>query len=616
MFDNTFRYNPDASQLPPDSSDLSFSPPRIRQKTFKRPTLTSSKANRSFRDELTLSDNPDPNISLSELSRNQKGGLSLVVDHQTLKYKYVIASKGISQQGWVTWTCCSRGCKAKVKTKVLPELVAKKQVKGKNCFFFKEPLSLTLDDFDIDGQKEVTHQCEPLTQADIFNMKISAKALEISAKMVAENPSRKLLRSEIIDQATASVQKSMPEPESPLRLKKLNIARKISRYLRKNGNEIEDITHENFQSYSFDGLFQEDKMKLDVEFARSTSNSMLLFYSMSVLSQLRSGKFHFLGDGTFPLGRGNIFEQVFIGLITNNDIDQIAFFVWMQRRRKEDYRKVLLWIRSKIGGPIRVMRICTDREIALYSAVSEIFEKTGENFCVFHAITNFKRRFEREGLSSLLPAKNRKSSTQNGCFTAHCWHCIQLCCYFPISFIGNFIDYLVHNVIVVLDPRLEERLKAVLLSIKMDFANNNELSWYHAMTVNGTAEYVDPTSNRIERMNGEIKTFLKNHVRGGRNISKIVGVKIWCDKQINQSMIFSNQAATQPDIFMRRRRLLILDLVDAIKTGPGPSQSMVDLIKIVDNRIWEFYGNKVQNANNDEFSYYSDDEDGIDSLQE
>ena len=481
LFESTFQYNPQASHIEPShntqNTDLSFSPPPIRKKLFKRPTLSNSKANGSFRNELSLSQNETDSLVLSELSRTQKGGLSLIVDHNNLKYKYVIASHGISQKGIVSWNCSSRKCKSKIKTKISPKLVKTSEVKGKKRFFFNDPTALKLDDFEIEQQIVVAHECEPLSTKDIFDLKISAKALEIAQKQNTENPTRKLLRSEILDQATDIVRKTMPEPTEPLKMKKLNMKRKISRCLQKNGSEVEDITHENFEEYNFDGMFQESEMRLDVSFAQQTNNAFLLFYSLSVLLKLGSGNFNFLGDGTFPLGKGNVFEQVFIGLISNKDVDQIAFFVWMKRRRKEDYRKVLLWIQNKIGTQIKVMRIVTDREIALYSALSEIFVNTGENRCCFHALQNFRRRFENEGLKSLMPAKNRKINTQNACFVSHCWHCVQFMCYFPIGFISNHIDFLVNNVINVLDPRLEEKLKTVLLSIKMDFSNDRELSW-------------------------------------------------------------------------------------------------------------------------------------------
>ena len=73
IFESTFQYNPEASKLESShntqntTADLSFSPPPIPKKAFKRPKLNKNKANGSFRNELSLSQN-ELNFNTSLLS--------------------------------------------------------------------------------------------------------------------------------------------------------------------------------------------------------------------------------------------------------------------------------------------------------------------------------------------------------------------------------------------------------------------------------------------------------------------------------------------------------------------------------------------------------------------
>ena len=334
LFEQTFSYNPPPSNIETErSTDLSFSPPRIKtppppppkkQKTLSRPIISEA-ANNSFQDDLDSTNLPASDLSLVELTRTQKGGLGAIFKQNNEQRRFVLASQGVSKAGIVTFNCCKRQCNTKIKTRIPINFVEKKTVNGKNRFHINDSQSLTKSSFCILQQINNDHQCEALTEKEIRQIKISNRAREITEKMIQDQPERKLLRSEILDLATDQVHEELGEPKSPLKIKKLNLARRVSRILKKSGDTIDDICVDNKKDYEFSDSFDNGGMKLDREFAKLTGNSFLLFYSIMVLQKLANEEFSIVMDGTFPLSRGGLYEQVAICLIANGKLTQIAF---------------------------------------------------------------------------------------------------------------------------------------------------------------------------------------------------------------------------------------------------------------------------------------------------
>ena len=595
MFSENFTYNP-----PVDQSTDNLTPPKKTRKPLKRILPTPCAANASVQNELEET-NP-PLFIITDITKTQKNGISLIIEQDQLKRKFVLASGGVSKKGVCTWNCVDRKCKSQVKTKFegnYSNFISEKMVNNKKRFVLNDPLKLEKGHLRPHEQKPVQHTCNPLSRKELYKIRIASEAISLTEQMVSENPVRKLLRSEILSAATDKVLDETNDPTSPLGIKKLNIARRISRCLKKNDKNEADIDEVNKETYEFSDYFQTGQTKLDVEFAKKTQNRFLLFYSFSILSLLATGDYSLIADGTFPMGRKGLYEQLYIGLIVSDKLQQVAFYCWMTHRKQSDYTEILNWVKAKIGGTMRVRAIVTDREVALYSSIRSVFEYEAEQRCCFHGLQNFRKRFHDQGLGELMPAKNKRVSSANETLVAHCWHAVQFAMYMPIGFVGFYIDYLIHRVISVLHYTLQAKLKAALLNIKMEFSNDPNLSWYHAMTKNGEAEYVDPTTNCLERLNGELKNFKRNNVRGRKNITVIAAMKEYIDKDTRHSMVFTHKANTKPSTFIQRRRALLLDIVDMINRGPGKDRTMLSLIQEIDNEIWNFYGFRISQADND-----------------
>ena len=317
IFESTFTYNPNVN------NDISNSTPPLKKKPLKPLKLIlpdPSQANGSFANELEQTD--PPKFKVIQLTKTQKNSHCLIIEQDGHKRKYAMASKGVTKGGVCTWICSNRKCKSQIKTKFDKNhlnFIGEKLVGGRKRFFLDESsCNLQTNHFRPFEQNQTAHVCVPMSEKDLYNHNIGVEAKDLTGKMADLNPIRKPLRGEILDAATDTVHERMPEPTSPLNIKKLNIARKISRAMKKHDKDEADIDKLNRAEYTFSSYYTSGKIKLDVEFAQKTANTMLLFYYYSVLSLLGTGDFSFLGDGTFPMGKGGLYEQVFIGLITNN----------------------------------------------------------------------------------------------------------------------------------------------------------------------------------------------------------------------------------------------------------------------------------------------------------
>ena len=166
------------------------------------------------------------------------------------------------------------------------------------------------------------------------------------------------------------------------------------------------------------------------------------------------------------------------------------------------------------------------------------------------------------------------------------------------------MDYLMNfTVPLVRNERVEESLNTVLLKIKKQFQENPNLSWFSLLTKNLTPQWHDVTNNQLERLNGQIKDYLRNNIRGRKVIFKMIGIKKWADKNYVNNLIFSHKSHRKPSLRVRERRIQILKILYSLLN----QEINLEIIKKVDDQVWEL--NLPSNGNPEDTEDFVSDSD-------
>ena len=291
-------------------------------------------------------------------------------------------------------------------------------------------------------------------------------------------------------------------------------------------------------------------------------------------------------------------------MASNNERTHTVAICWMRNRKTSDYETILDRLEVLAGSKIWCQSIITDREMAQYSALRAKVQHSESFFCAFHSTDNFQQAFKKQGLSEYMPAKNIKRTGLVAKYVGHCWHVVQISVYFPVTVTTQLIDYLINFTLpLICDDNVEESLKVVLEKIKKQFIEQPNLSWFPVLTKNVIPKWHDVTNNRLERLNGQIKNFIRNNIRGRKIVHKIIGIKMWADKNYNSNLIFSHEPHRKPSIRVRERRVKILKILYSLINEDVD----LELIKKIDNQIWEL--NVVSTSQDDDTEDFISDTD-------
>ena len=533
---------------------------------------------------MTIPNNPDQtfenptknltlgNPSISCVTKNQKDGYNLFLISEKYLRKLTLAPRGVCKSGYLRWICADRKCRGFVKTRINKsniESYKKIQKDGNERNEFRLKLDRSLEKKDLDIFEATLHSCIPVDK----KLEVKERICEQAKKMCEEiDPEtiRRPTRSEIVSKAVKTVLEEYRKNKielDPLALKRTCIPRAISRKLLKVLPLLPEITFDNRNEYIFAPEFENGYYPIDIEYASDTGNRHILFFNMDILSKLSTGQCSVITDSTFPLKRGSIFSQLWIIIKTDQSSTEIACAVWMSDQKKESYQHILTRLEVLCGKQLWVKSIVTDGEVGQANALYEKIRHSDSLKCAFHSTQSILRCFKQNGVGRFLPNKNKKVNGPVATLCTHIWHVCSLLPYFPIDFSLAMIDYLVIHSIKALndiDPITEINLETVLMKTRKMFQNDHSYSWYSILTRNITPAWSDVTSNKLERLNGQLKSWLNNNSRSRRVTERMRSTQNWLDNYYQSNLIFSNESCRKPSKKTRERRSDILEILKEI----------------------------------------------------
>lgn len=601
------------------SASIVKSPIRKKQKQMRNKT-GKGKSSRGLK--LTVPNNPDRtfqnptkntvlgNPSISSITKNQKDGYNLFLVSADSLRKLTIGARGVCKKGYLRWICADRDCRGFVKTQINKshiEAYKKIQKDGteKKRFDYRLKSDITLEKKDLDIFDASLHSCIPVDTKLEAKEKICEKAKQLCEEIEPETI-RRPTRSEIVSKAVKHVLEEYRKNKivlDPIALKRTCIPRAISRKLLKVLPLLPEITFDNRSEYVFAPEFDNGNYPLDREYASDTDNKNILFYNLEILSKLSTGQSSVICDSTFPLKRKSIFSQLWIILKTDESSTEIACAVWMSDQKKESYLHILKRLEVLCGKQLWVKSIVTDGEIGQANALYEKIKHSDSLKCAFHGTQTILRCFKANGVGKFLPNKNKKVDGPVATLCTHVWHVCSLLPYFPIDFSLAMIDYLIIHSIKSLndiDPITEINLETILMKTRKMFQNDHSYSWYSILTRHITPSWSDVTSNKLERLNGQLKVWLNNNSRSRRVTERMRSTQNWLDDYFQSNLVFSNQPCRKPSKKIRERRNDILEILQEIYQSLN--QTDLDTLVKIDNMIFDM------NCMSNQWEYDSDDE--------
>lgn len=540
------------------------------------------------------------------LTQKKDFGLWVIAD-KGLRY-LTISSGGVTKKGLILFECKFRrrqNCKGQVQVKVPLNHIKEISKGNRKRFILENKASISLDDLRVIDSEP--HSCRPLSESDFINSKIISRAKE-HAGSLTDDIERLPSRGELVDKSTKEIFQELNIPhlkENHPDVHRHNVLRRVTYDLLKKFPHLADINNDNMSSYQFPSDLSEGYMKIDTQFNTEQGNKYVLFTN-DYIELLTKGNYSILCDSTFPLPRKSIFEQLWIIMASNNERTTVVAMCWMFQRRTSDYEIILDRLQHLSGAKLWCQAIISDREKAQIAALKAKIQHSESFFCAFHSTDNFRGYFKGEGLSEYLPVKNKKRTGIVAKYVGHIWHVAQISVYLPIQFAIQIMDYLINfTVPLVRNERVEESLVTVLLKIKKQFQENPSLSWFSLLTKNVTPQWHDVTNNRLERLNGQIKDYLRNNIRGRKVIFKMIGIKKWADKNYINNLIFSHESHRKPSLKVRERRIQILKILYSLIN----QEINLEILKKVDEQIWEL--NLATNSNpedTEDFVFDSDED--------
>ena len=512
---------------------------------------------------------------------NQKKSISLLVRNDSRINQFNLAAGGISKSGIIRWVCARKNCSSYLQTKVDKSLIFSKRVGSRNRFEIEKPKDLEVSHVaNIIANTE--HSCSSLSEPELKELLITIRAKEITNNLT---PTQNIpTRSEIVRIATDDIIGDYDNLAGPLNLPKLSIPRKVSRILSQMNLTSAEITLDNFRSYSFDDHFSTKPMTLDKEFALQSRNEFLLFFNRKTIYKLVDGQFNLCLDGTFPIGRSKIYNQLLQIFATQGTDYWLVASVWMHRHTEQHYDSVfkrLCFLND--NKPLWVLNITTDREAALINSYQSHFKFAMAYRCSFHSLDSFHREFTSYGLKTYMPAKNKVNLSNEGKFIAHIWRVVSLTPFLPTNHACELIEYTkVQTVPLIANDDLEIDVETVLTRISQTLTSDPSISYFSLITKNIIPLWTDTTNNVAERANGALKYFLNNHVKSTKIIEKIRGSKVWADRVYQQNLVYSSKTNRKPSKYTNTRRQNILNIIKLIQN----SDLNTELLQKIDEFVW------------------------------
>ena len=556
----------DASAEAADDSVLSLKAKK-KQNNSLRPEI----ANRSVAGPFIIRDKSLKKIKIEEINRTQRGQLRLIARFEERSYAFSVAARGVScpKKHLIRWRCSDRSCKSNLVTKIPADFI---QVipgpKNRNNFRVNVDRELKVENLDVHDSNLKTgvhHSCSQILDKTMVGSQLANEM----QKIVQNLPEDANIRPrELITQASEAVVSSLKKQNKYNRRNKINMKmshnqRKAALLLKKYRKTLPDFNKSCPSKYVLPERLGEGNYKIDFSFAKTTKNQCLLFVSDEV--QWLTGKqCTLVCDSTFPLKQNNgVFLQMWILLGIADEGTQILAFSFMARKRTSDYTDIIERLREHhVNGPLQVKKIICDHELAQKISLRTLFEHDGYFDCLFHTLQKWKRRYNGK-VKKLMPARRKKPITNDEKIVHNTWHHTRMVPYMPHHFGVNYIDLLVMNADQLEDNQTEMDLKAILNWIKEDFKNHPTMSWFGPMTVGASPVWVDATTNRLERLNAEVKTSIENHCKNKSSIIEIIlSAKDYCEKHYNRVFLFDTRTPNRkPSLYIRDRRAKICELL-------------------------------------------------------
>ena len=582
---------------PADISSLRSSPPKKKKKLVKKSNASKppgkskkGKSNRNLANAKTKDVSEVNELkyiihgspSVDKIFLNQKKAISLLVRNGSRINQFNLAAGGISKSGIIRWVCARKNCKSYLQIKIDKSLILSKRVGSRQRFEFEKP-----DDLKVDHVKNIIgnsaeHSCSSLSEPELKELLITVLAKQMTTNLTQTGniPAR----SEIVRIATDQVIGDYDNLAGPLNLPKLSLPRKISRIMSERNLTSTEITLENFRTYNFDDHFSMKPMILDVEFATQTRNEYLLFFNKKTISKLVDGQHNCCLDGTFPLGRSQIYNQTLQIFATNGSDYWLVASVWMHRHTQQHYDSVFKRLSFlNDNKALWVVNVTTDREQGLINSFQANFNFANAYRCSFHSLDSFHKEFTSYGLKIYMPARNKIITSNEGKIISHIWRVVSITPFLPTIHACQLIDYIkVHTIPLISDDTLEIDVETVLTRIRNTLMSDPSISYFSLITKNIIPLWTDTTNNIAERANGALKYFLNNHVKSTKIIEKIRGSKIWADRLYQQNLVYSSTANRKPSKFTKTRRQNIIEIIKLIQNSDLNSA----LLEKIDEFVW------------------------------
>ena len=610
-----------------DASSTSILKSPIRKKSNKQNSKGKGKSSHKLKRLLptdkaadrTLK-NPMKNIllgnpSISSVTTNQKANFNLFLYSENKLRKLTIAPRGVCKAGFIRWHCSDRRCFGKVKTSLDNGFIEAYRKIDKNGteskrFDFRLKEDKCLHKTDLEIFEATLHTCIPVDTKLEVKEKISEKAKTL-CEQIEPDTIRRPTRSEIVSKAVKFVLDEYRKNKiiiDPVALKRTCLPRAISRKLLKVLPLLPEITFENRDTYDFAPEFSTGYYPIDLDYANKTKNKTIIFFNSEILAKLTTGQSSLLADSTFPLKRKSIYSQLWILLKTDNTSTEIVCACWMSDQKKDTYLDIINRLEVLCGKSFWVKSIITDGEIGQCNALYEKIRHSDENKCAFHGTQTILRSFKQNGIGKFLPNKNKKITGPVATLCTHVWHVCQLFPYFPVDVTLAMIDYLICHSLKALDdidPLTQVNLETVLMKTRRMFENDHTYSWYNILTRHITPTWSDVTSNKLERLNGQLKSWLNNNARSRRVSERMKSTQDWLNSYYESNMIFSNEPCRKPSKKTRERRTDILEMLKEIQKSLNKTDYET-LVKI-DNQIYDMHCMFNQPDHDSDDETWSDD---------
>ena len=474
----------------------------LKAKKKQNNSLRPEIANRSVAGPFIIRDKSLKKIKIEEINRTQRGQLRLIARFEERSYAFSVAARGVScpKKHLIRWRCSDRSCKSNLVTKIPADFI---QVipgpKNRNNFRVNVDRELKVENLDVHDSNLKTGVHHSCSQILDKTMVGSQLANEMQ-KIVQNLPEDANIRPrELITQASEAVVSSLKKQNKYNRRNKINM--KMSHNQRKAA------------------LLLKKYRKALPDFNKSCPSKYVL--------PERLGEGNYKTDFSFAKTTKNqclLFVSDEVQWLTGKQCTLVCDFTFPLKQNNGVFLQ--MWILLGIADE--------GTQILAFSFMAR--KRTSD-------YTDIIERLREHHVNGPLQ--------------------VRMVPYMPHHFGVNYIDLLVMNADQLEDNQTEMDLKSILNWIKEDFKNHPTMSWFGPMTVGASPVWVDATTNRLERLNAEVKTSIENHCKNKSSIIEIIlSAKDYCEKHYNRVFLFDTRTPNRkPSLYIRDRRAKICELL-------------------------------------------------------